>query len=59
MPEPAADWMGEWEGVRYRGQRSGVVGVMRVVGCSYKRKEKMKKMNGGGKRAGKNQRELR
>ena len=39
-------------GSRYGGRRSGVVGAMRVVGCSYGRKEKVRKMNGGPKRAG-------
>ena len=32
--------------------RSGVVGAMRVVGGSLRRMEKVRKMNGDGKRAG-------
>ena len=45
--------------MRYGGRRSGVVGVMRVLGGSYGKKEKVRKVNGGGKRADANQRELR
>ena len=36
------------------GRRSGVVGVMRVVGGLYGRKEKVRKMKGDWKRAGVN-----
>ena len=45
--------------MRYGGHRSGVVGVMRVLGGSYEKKEKVKKMNGAGKRTRVNLRELR
>ena len=52
--------MGGWGGAsRYGGRRSGVVGVMRIVGGSYRRKEKVRKMNGEGKSAGMSLRELR
>ena len=44
---------------RYEGRRSGVVGVTRVMGGSYERKEKVRKMVRNGKMAEVNLRELR
>ena len=38
--------------MRYGGRRSGVVGVMRVRGGSYRRKENVRKINRDWKRAG-------
>ena len=46
-------------GLRYGGRRSGDVGVMRVVVGSYRRKEKVRKMNVVGKMAGMSLRKLR
>ena len=46
-------------GSRYGGRRSGVMGVMRVTGGLYGRKEKVRKMVRNGKRVGVNLRELR
>ena len=40
--------------MRYCGHRSGVVGVMRVVGGFYRRKENVRKMVRNGKRVGVN-----
>ena len=46
-------------GSRFGSRRSGVVGVMRVMGGLYRRTGKVRKMNRNRKRAEMRQRELR